>query len=155
VSARISRIALLALIVGLALHNLAMALLWDAGVRDTVLDAVAAWKDVLLLIALEAALVAAGSLPALGWPDRLALAYGAIVVVYWLLPQSWLDGTGVTRWPQPSSKTVATRWLMGLSSASSTSNDGILSALISSSDSELDSRAGTPTARKRAGKNFT
>jgi len=97
VSARITRVALLALIVGLALHNVAMALLWDAGVRDTALDVAAAWKDVLLLVALAAALAAAGTLPELGWADRLALAYGAIVVVYWILPQSWLAGEATAR----------------------------------------------------------
>ena len=91
------RVALLVLVVGLALHNLAMALLWDAGVRDTALDVAAAWKDVLLLVALGAALAAAGSLPTLGWADRLALAYGAIVVLYWLVPQSWLDGEATAR----------------------------------------------------------
>ena len=96
-SARIARVALLVLIVGLALHNLAMALLWDAGVRDTALDVVAAWKDVLLLVGLAAALAAAGTLPHLLWSDRLALAYGAIVVVYWLIPQSWLDGDATAR----------------------------------------------------------
>jgi hypothetical protein len=97
VSGRLARIALLTLIVGLALHNLAMALLWDAGVRDTALDVAAAWKEVLLLVALAAALAAAGGLPTLGWADRLALAYGAIVVVYWIAPQSWLDGQATTR----------------------------------------------------------
>ena len=74
-----------------------MALLWQAGVRDTALDVVAAWKDVLLLAAVVLALAAAGSIPHLGWPDRLALAYGAFVVVYWLLPQSWLDGDATAR----------------------------------------------------------
>ena len=86
------RAALVVLAVGLALHNLAMSLLWDVGVRDTSLDAVAAWKDVLLLVALVAALVGIGSLPGLLWADRLALAYGVVVVVYWLVPQSWLGG---------------------------------------------------------------
>ena len=71
------RAALVVLAVGLALHNLAMSALWNAGVRDTALDAVAAWKDVLLLVALAAALVGIGSLPGLLWADRLALAYGA------------------------------------------------------------------------------
>ena len=56
---RLPRIALLFLLVGLALHNLAMALLWQAGVRDTALDVVAAWKDVLLLAAVVLALAAA------------------------------------------------------------------------------------------------
>ena len=96
-SVRVARLALVVLIVGLAFHNLAMALLWDAGVRDTALDVVAAWKDVLLLVALAVVLSAARSLPALHWADRLALAYGAIVVVYWLLPQSWLDGDATAR----------------------------------------------------------
>jgi O-Antigen ligase len=97
VSSRFARVALVVLIVGLAFHNLAMALLWDAGVRDTALDVAAAWKDVLLLVAFAAALAAAGSLPALVWADRLALAYGALVLVYWLLPQSWLDGEATAR----------------------------------------------------------
>ena len=91
------RVALIALAVGLALHNLAMALLWQVGIRGTALDVVAAWKDVLLLVALVAVLAAAGSLPGLLWADRLALAYGAVVVAYWLLPQSWLGGEATTR----------------------------------------------------------
>ncbi len=94
---RFPRIALLVLVVGLALHNLAMALLWQAGVRNTALDVVAAWKDVLLLVAVVLALAAARSIPQLFWADRLALAYGAIVVAYWLLPQSWLDGDATAR----------------------------------------------------------
>jgi hypothetical protein len=91
------RAALVVLAVGLALHNVAMSLLWDAGVRDSALDAVAAWKDVLLLVALVAALAGVGSLPGLLWADRLALAYGAVVVAYWLLPQSWLGGEATAR----------------------------------------------------------
>ncbi len=78
---RLPRVALLVLLVGLALHNLAMALLWQAGVRDTALDVVAAWKDALLLVAVAAALIAAGARPRLLWADRLALAYGGIVVL--------------------------------------------------------------------------
>jgi hypothetical protein len=97
VTARFPRTALLVLVVGLALHNLAMALLWQAGVRDTALDAVAAWKDGLLLAAVLVALAAAGAVPQLVWADRLALAYGAAVVVYWLLPQPWLDGDATSR----------------------------------------------------------
>jgi len=83
-------VAFQVLIVGLALHNVVMALLWRAGVRGTTLTVVAAWKDVLLLVALV--LVARG----FPWPlrptDWLALAFGAIVVLYALLPQSWLGG---------------------------------------------------------------
>lgn len=96
-SDRLPRVALLVLVVGLALHNLAMALLWQAGVRDTALTVAAAWKDVLLLAALVAALAVAGSVPGLLWADRLALAYGVVVVAYWLVPQSWLGGEATTR----------------------------------------------------------
>ena len=94
---RLPRVALLVLLVGLALHNLAMALLWQAGLRTTALDVVAAWKDALLIVAIAAALISAGALPRLLWADRLALAYGAIVVVYWLLPQAWLGGEATAR----------------------------------------------------------
>ncbi len=94
---RVPRVALIVLGVGLALHNLAMALLWQAGVRDTALDIVAAWKEALLVVAFLAAVAATRSLPRLLWADRLALAYGALVVVYWLVPQSWLDGGATAR----------------------------------------------------------
>jgi O-antigen ligase/polysaccharide polymerase Wzy-like membrane protein len=97
VTHRLSRVALLVLVVGLALHNLAMALLWQAGVRNGALDVAAAWKEALLVVAFVAAVWAAGSLPRLVWADRLALAYGALVVLYWLLPQSWLDGDATTK----------------------------------------------------------
>jgi hypothetical protein len=97
VTGRIPRVALLVLVVGLALHNLAMALLWQAGVRNTALDVAAAWKEALLVVAFVAAIAAVGSLPRLLWADRLALAYGALVVVYWLLPQSWLGGDATAK----------------------------------------------------------
>jgi hypothetical protein len=85
--------ALHVLIVGLALHNLVMALLWRAGVRGGALTVIAAWKDVLLVVAL--ALVVAGrrGLPfKASTTDWLALAFAAFVVVYGVLPQSWLGG---------------------------------------------------------------
>lgn len=94
---QLPRAALLVLAVGLAVHNLAMSLLWQAGVRDTALDIVAAWKDALLAVAVVLALVASRAVPRLMWADRLALAYGAIVVVYWALPQGWLDGAATSR----------------------------------------------------------
>jgi O-Antigen ligase len=82
--------ALHVLIVGLALHNVVMALLWRAGLRGTELTVIAAWKDVLLIVAL--ALVVRG----LPWPlrtvDWLAVAFGAFVVLYGVLPQSLLGG---------------------------------------------------------------
>ncbi len=99
-SSRIPRVALVVLAVGLALHNLAMALLWQAGVRGGALDVAAAWKVALLVVAVLAAVAAAaaaGTLPGLLWADRLALAYGALVALYWLLPQSWLDGNATSR----------------------------------------------------------
>ena len=49
-TARLPRAALLVLVVGLALHNLAMALLWQAGVRNTALDVAAAWKEIVLVV---------------------------------------------------------------------------------------------------------
>ena len=86
--------ALYVLIVGLALHNLLMALLWRAGVRGGVLTVVSAWKDVLLLAALVLVVVARRSLSfsASSAADWLALAFGALVVLYGVLPQSWLGG---------------------------------------------------------------
>jgi hypothetical protein len=97
VSERLPRIALAVLVLGLAAHNLVMAELWDAGVRGASLDLVAAWKDVLLAAALAVAVLGARSLPVQYWADRLALVYAALVVLYWLLPQSWLDGTATQR----------------------------------------------------------
>jgi hypothetical protein len=85
--------ALHALIVGLALHNVVMALLWRAGVRGAALTVVSAWKDVLLLVALALVVRARGGLPFKGTlADWLALVFGVLVVVYGVLPQSWLGG---------------------------------------------------------------
>jgi len=81
--------ALHVLIVGLALHNLVMSELWRAGVRGGALTVISAWKDVLLLIALVLVL------PRLRLETRadwLAFVFGLFVVVYGLLPQSWLGG---------------------------------------------------------------
>ena len=94
---RLPRIALAVFVAGLALHNLAMAWLWDLGVRGRALDVVAAWKDVLLLAALAAALWGARSVPLSLWADRFALAFAGIVVLYWLLPQSWPGGEATGR----------------------------------------------------------
>lgn len=94
---RLPRIALVVFVVGLAVHNLAMAELWQVGVRGGALDVVAAWKDVLLVVALIAALWTAGSLPVSIWADRLALAFALVVVLYWLVPQSWLGGHATVR----------------------------------------------------------
>ncbi len=96
-SRRTGHYVLVVLVVGLALHNLAMAELWDLGVRGAALDVAAAWKDVLLAGALAAAVWGSRSLPTSLWADRLALAFAGLVLIYWLLPQSWLDGGATSR----------------------------------------------------------
>jgi hypothetical protein len=85
-------------VVGLAVHNLVMAELWDAGVRGRALDVVSSWKEALL----AASLVTVWSGPARRafvwrWCDVLALSYAAVVVIWALLPQSWLGGHATHR----------------------------------------------------------
>src|SRR5689334_21057773 len=81
------------LIVGLAVHNLVMSQLWRAGVRGGALTVVAAWKDVLLLVALVLVWWGRRGRPFTPrTPDWLALAFGGFVVLYGVLPQSWLGG---------------------------------------------------------------
>jgi O-Antigen ligase len=82
------------LIVGLALHNLVMALLWRAGVRGGALTAISAWKDVLLLAALALVLPRIRRLTGTDW---LGFAFGALIVCYGLLPQDWLGGGATHR----------------------------------------------------------
>ncbi len=96
-TARLPRLALGALVAGLALHNLVMAELWQAGVRGDRLDVLAAWKEALLVLALLVAVWHARRLPALHLADWLALAYGAFVVAYAVLPQGWLGGGATTK----------------------------------------------------------
>ena len=89
-------LALYAFVVGLPLHNLVLAELYDAGVRGATLDVLAAWKEALL----AGALLWCGLLawrarrPPFrpGLVDALALAYAAAVVLYAVLPQSALGG---------------------------------------------------------------
>ncbi len=85
-------------VVGLALHNLAMAELWDAGVRGRSLDVVSAWKEALLALGLVLVLRERGW--RIGRPkavDWLAIAYGTIVVVWALIPQHVLGGAATHR----------------------------------------------------------
>jgi hypothetical protein len=96
-SQRFAVFALAAFVVGLALHNLVMAGLWDVGVRGRGLDVVAAWKEALLVAALAVVLWRSRRLPLARVADRLALVYAAIVVLYAVIPQSWLDGDATTR----------------------------------------------------------
>jgi hypothetical protein len=90
-------LALYAWIVGLAAHNAVMAALYGAGVRGGALSAIQAWKEILLAVALaRVALEAlrAGRLAFRPHPaDVLAVAFAALVCVYAVLPQSWLDGS--------------------------------------------------------------
>jgi hypothetical protein len=96
-SERFARFALFVLIVGLALHNVAMAELWHVGLRGRALDVVSAWKDALLLAAFLVLAWKVRGLPAVSAADVLALVYAAVVVLYALLPQGWLDGGATTR----------------------------------------------------------
>lgn len=94
-------IALPVFVVGLALHNAVMAALYSAGVRPAVLTAIAAWKEIVLAVALLTIAWAAWRRRALPfrfiWADWLALAFAALCVVYALIPQSALDGHAPAR----------------------------------------------------------
>ena len=89
-------LALYAFAVGLAFHNLVMALLYGAGVTGFPLDVIQAWKELLLAAALGRVAVDAVRARALpfrpGLVDLLALAFGGLVVLYALIPQDVLDG---------------------------------------------------------------
>jgi len=88
--------AVYAFVVGLALHNAVMAGLFALGVEGTPLSLVAAWKEVLLAVALgrvtrDAAIARRLPFrPAL--VDALALVFAALVLLYAVLPQSTLGG---------------------------------------------------------------
>jgi hypothetical protein len=89
-------VALYLFVLGLPLHNIVMSLLYGGGVRGGALDAVQAWKEILLATALLS--VAWSAVAARRWPfrfgliDVLALAFAALVVLYALIPQSALGG---------------------------------------------------------------
>jgi len=85
-------------VVGLALHNFVMAELWAAGVRGHALDVVSAWKEALLALGLV--LVWRDHGWRIGRPravDWLAIAYGAVVVLWALVPQHVLGGAATHR----------------------------------------------------------
>ena len=85
-----------AFVVGLALHNLVMSLLYGAGVRGRALTAIEAWKELLLGGALAWFAVQAVRRRSLPFRpngvDVLALAFGAVVLLYALIPQNALGG---------------------------------------------------------------
>lgn len=89
-------VALYVFIVGLALHNLVMSLLFDAGVEGAAIDALQSWKEVLLATAVARISVDAIRERRLPFRpmlvDWLALAFGAIALLYALIPQDLLDG---------------------------------------------------------------
>jgi len=88
--------ALYLFLVGLAAHNAVMAALYAAGVRGSTLTAIAAWKEILVAVALAHVLLDAARarrLPLRPWlGDWLALAFAVLVVVYAAIPQSALGG---------------------------------------------------------------
>jgi len=94
-------VALYVFVLGLPLHNIVMSLLYGGRVRGHALDAVQAWKEVLLAAALASVAVAAIRARRLPFAphlvDWLALAYAMVVVLYAILPQSALDGNAGAR----------------------------------------------------------
>jgi hypothetical protein len=88
--------AVYAFVVGLAVHNAVMAGLFALGVEGRPLTMIAAWKEVLLAVAL--ARVARDALAVRRLPfrpslvDALALVFAALVLLYAVLPQSALGG---------------------------------------------------------------
>ena len=88
--------ALYLFLVGLAVHNTVGAALYGAGVHGAALTAIEAWKEILLAVALGRVALDAlreRRLPFTpGAVDALALAFGLLVVVYGLVPQSALGG---------------------------------------------------------------
>ena len=84
-------------VVGVAVHNAVGAALYGAGVRGSALTAIQAWKEILLAVALGRVVFDAArsrTVPfRLGVIDALALAYGALVCVYAVIPQHVLGGS--------------------------------------------------------------
>ena len=89
-------VSLYLFVVGLALHNAVLAALYAAGVRGATLTAMSAWKEILLAVALARVGLDAWRARRLpfrfGIADWLAVAFGALVITYVLIPQSALGG---------------------------------------------------------------
>jgi hypothetical protein len=96
-SERFGKSALVALVVGLALHNAAMAQLWDLGIRGDRLDVAAAWKEVLLAVAVAVLAWTLRDRVTITVVDALAGAYALAVLGYALIPQDWLGGDATAR----------------------------------------------------------
>ncbi|MBA3434588.1 MAG: hypothetical protein H0U08_10900, partial [Actinobacteria bacterium] len=82
---------------GLVLHNIVMAQLWELGVRGTTLDVVAAWKEAALLVALLVVAWHVRRRPAVNAADALAASYATVIAIYWLIPQDVLGGEATAR----------------------------------------------------------
>src|SRR6188508_2347407 len=74
-----------------------MAQLWDLGVRGTPLDIAAAWKEMLLLVAILLVAWHVREFPPVKAADVLAAAYAIVIVVYFAIPQDVLGGEATTR----------------------------------------------------------
>ncbi|HEY4412336.1 MAG TPA: O-antigen ligase family protein, partial [Gaiellaceae bacterium] len=89
-------VALYLFLVGLAMHNAVMAALYAAGVRGSTLTAIAAWKEILVAVALARVVLGAvrtRRLPFSPWlGDWLALAFALLTCIYAVIPQSVLGG---------------------------------------------------------------
>jgi len=89
-------VALYAWIVGIAVHNAVGAALYGAGVHGSTLTAIQAWKEILLAVALARIALEAVRARALPFRpqvvDWLALAYGLLVALYFVIPQHALGG---------------------------------------------------------------
>ncbi len=89
-------VSLYLFVVGLALHNAVLAALYAAGVHGSTLTAIAAWKEILLAVALLRVLADAWRERELpfrpGLVDAFAAAFAVLVVVYAVVPQSALGG---------------------------------------------------------------
>jgi hypothetical protein len=96
-SERLGKAALVALVAGLALHNAAMAQLWDLGIRGDRLDTVAAWKEVLLAAAVAVLAWRLRDRVTISVVDAFAAAYALAVLAYALIPQDWLGGDATAR----------------------------------------------------------
>jgi O-Antigen ligase len=94
-------VALYVFVVGLAAHNAVMAALYAAGLHGTALTVVTAWKEILLAIALVRVAWEAARLRRLpfqpGAVDLAALVFGALGVIYALIPQDVLGGEAGTK----------------------------------------------------------
>ena len=90
-------VALFLFVVGLALHNVVLALLFGLGLDGAALTAVQAWKEIVLAVALARVVVDAVRARRAPFEptvvDALALAFAAVVVLYSAVPQDVLGGS--------------------------------------------------------------